>query len=184
MRRRGIFLAWGLLGVTIVIMVVAWGRSHNASSLDAPMISQSLPPVKLRGPLPAFSGTTLTGDTITPASLHGKPAVIDFFSTWCAPCKAEASGIGTLAHRYKGKVRFVAIDIDDTSQSAAHAFAKKHGWEFPVIWDPDDKLPGPFKVAVKPSMVLVDSAGRLVLLVRGQHMISDYSAAIDKLVQG
>jgi cytochrome c biogenesis protein CcmG, thiol:disulfide interchange protein DsbE len=180
--RRSILLAWGLLGIVIVGMIVAWGRTHNPSSLNAPMLTQELKPVKLRGPAPAFSGTTVTGTTLSNASLAGKPAVIDFFSTWCAPCKQEASGLGALAAGYRGRVRFLAVDLDDTSKSDATAFATKHGWDFPIIWDPHDSLPDRFQVAGKPSMVIIDKHGRLVLLVPGPHMISEYHAAIDKVL--
>ena len=169
-------------GVVIVGMVVAWGRTHDSTSLNPPMLTQELKPVKLRGPAPDFSGTTLTGDKLSSASLAGKPAVIDFFSTWCAPCKQEASGLGQIAAEYRGRVHFVAVDLDDTSQAAATAFATKHGWDFPVIWDPGDKLPGRFQVAGKPSMVIIDRQGRLVLLVPGPHMLGEYRAAIDKVL--
>ena len=136
--RRGIIIAWAVLGLVIVAMVVAWGRTHDSSSLNPPMLTQQLEPVKLRGPAPEFSGTTLTGATISNASLAGKPAVIDF--------------------------------------------AAKHGWRFPIIWDPGDKLPSRFHVAGKPSLVIIDRDGRLVVLVPGPHMLSEYRAAIDKVL--
>jgi thiol-disulfide isomerase/thioredoxin len=181
--RRRVYYAWGLLGIVIVVMVVAWGRTHDAqSSMDTPMLQNELKPVKLRGPAPAFTGTTMTGHQFSHTALAGKPAVIDFFSSWCGPCKDEANDISRIAADYRGKVRFVGVDIDDTSKSAGQAFIQKHNWRFPVIWDPDDKLVSTFHPPGKPSMVLIDRHGNLAVLVPGQHMASEYRAAIDKLV--
>ncbi len=123
--------------------------------------------MKLRGPIPAFSGTTSTA-SVSQTALKGKPAAIDFFASNCGrarrrPAPSRARG------RVRRPVRFVGVDIDETSKTAGSSFVQKHGWRFPIIWDPGDSLVNTFKIIGKPSMVLVDRHGRQVVLVQGEH---------------
>ena len=76
----------------------------------------------------------------------------------------------------------INLDLVARVEQLPRAGETVSGWDFPVIWDPGDKLPGRFQVAGKPSMVIIDRQGRLVLLVPGPHMLGEYRAAIDKVL--
>ena len=184
MQRRHLYIAWALLGIAVIGMVFAWGRLHNTASLHAPTLAEQLKPVKLRGPAPDFSASTIGGAKLANSDLTGKPTVLDFFASWCGPCKAEAAGLARLAQSYGDRVRFVGVDIGDTSKPTARAFLRKYGWKFPVIWDPNQHLINPFTVDGQPTMILIDRRGNLALKVPGQHSMAEYRTAIDKLEAG
>ncbi len=132
------------------------------------MLQNELKPVKLRGPAPAFTGTT---HDRAPVLAHGarRQARRDrlFLELVRPRARTRPTASAGSPRDYRGKVRFVGVDIDDTSKSAGQAFIQKHDWRFPVIWDPDDKLVSTFHPPGKPSMVLIDRHGNLAVLVRG-----------------
>ena len=63
--------------------------------------------------MPSFSCTTLSGDKLSTDELRGKVVLINFFATWCGPCKAIAPVIDQLADEYAGRVKVGKMDIDN-----------------------------------------------------------------------
>ena len=182
--RRGILIAWALLGVVIVGMVVAWGRTHDASSLNPPMLTQQLKPVKLRGPAPDFTGTTLTGDDplerVAGRQARGDRLLLDLV----CPCKQEASGSGhRCADDYRGRVRLHRRrPRRHLAGRTRHAFATKHGWRLPDHLGSRRQASRPVPCRGQAQHGDHRPHGRLVLLVPGPHMLSEYRAAIDKVL--
>lgn len=97
-------------------------------------------PTVLQGkPAPRFALQTLDGKTITSESLRGKPTLINFWATYCVPCKYEHDILQQAARRYGDRVNFLGILYQDTPE-AAREYVKKTVNLYPHLIDPDAGL--------------------------------------------
>ncbi len=89
---------------------------------------------------PAVGGTTLSGSKLNLSSYRGDVVVLNFWGSWCAPCRKEAPTLAVLAEQYQGKnVKFVGVDIRDQA-SAAQAFVQNFDISYPSLNDPADEI--------------------------------------------
>ncbi|MFT3863101.1 MAG: TlpA disulfide reductase family protein [Solirubrobacterales bacterium] len=112
-RARWVAVAVLVVGV-IVVVEVASGSGSGSDDRQAP-------------PLPTKA---LQEPAVDLASLRGKPALIDFFASWCDPCAEEAPTLRKLSEAIGDKATIVAVDWDDAG-GAARAFVRRHGLEVP-----------------------------------------------------
>jgi len=110
---------------------------------------------------PAISGTTLGGATFSLAAFRGRPVVIDFWGSWCGPCRAEQGDINKLAGSYAGRVTFVGVDMRDDA-SAALAYRHDLGVTYDSVPDAAEQISAAYDVAAPPTIVLVDQHGNIV----------------------
>jgi thiol-disulfide isomerase/thioredoxin len=93
------------------------------------------------GSIPAFSLTSLDGKTVTSEGLKGKILVINFWATWCGPCRRELPDYDKFYQKYKDDpnvvVLTVATDDADTPQESIQDFVSKHKYTFPVLLAPE-----------------------------------------------
>jgi thiol-disulfide isomerase/thioredoxin len=120
---------------------------------------------------PAVSGTSLTGTKLSLAAYRGETVVLNFWGSWCGPCRAEAPALGTLARQLAGKaVRFLGIDIRDEPDSAL-AFMQTFRVGYPSISDPNDEIALEFRGTVPPSAIpttiIIDRRGRIAARIVG-----------------
>ena len=125
---------------------------------------------------PAVSGTTLAGSKLSLSSYRGHVVVLNFWGSWCAPCRAEAPTLAVLSEQYHAKgVQFVGIDIRD-SPTSAQAFVQNFGISYPSLNDPADEIALEFRGTVPPaaipSTLVIDRNGRIAGRVIGQASYS------------
>jgi thiol-disulfide isomerase/thioredoxin len=121
---------------------------------------------------PQFTGISLTGTPITSASYRGKVVVLNFWGSWCPPCRAEAPTLAVLAEQYRSKgVSFLGDDVGDTSANAL-AFTRGAGISYPSVNDAGYSVVQKFgRVAPindTPTTVVIDPTGHIAGLVIGQ----------------
>ena len=104
--------------------------------------------------------------SITLDSLSGKIAVVDFWATWCGPCKQSFPKLEELAKQNSGKVQVVGISVDDKSDGVAD-FAKANGATFPIGWDDGHTIAGRWKVDTMPTTYILDSTGKVRFIHAG-----------------
>lgn len=111
---------------------------------------------------PAFSLPTTHG-TVALDSLRGHVALVDFWASWCEPCRHSFPWMADVQKRYADKgLRIVAIDLDK-DRDAADAFLARFDVPFTVAFDPSGKAAQAFKVKGMPSTYLIDAGGHVVL---------------------
>ena len=113
--------------------------------------------------LPDFTLTSLSGsDTVTKADLRGSPVVLNFFASWCAPCRDEAPLLEEAWRDYKDEgVKFVGVNFQDTTPRARH-FVEEFGITFPVVVDRDGELAKKLDVYGLPQSFFVNDELQLV----------------------
>ncbi|HZJ49431.1 MAG TPA: TlpA disulfide reductase family protein [Actinomycetota bacterium] len=114
-------------------------------------------------PLPDFALTSLSGsETLTKADLRGSPVVLNFFASWCVPCRDEAPLLEQAWRDYKDKgVRFVGVNFQDTPSRARH-FVEEFGITFPVVVDGEGELAKALGVYGLPQTFFVNDELQLV----------------------
>ena len=126
---RSIALALVVAAASLIGIVYFYGKAHEAT-LSPQAVSQSIPPQHLDRPAPAFHADTIGGQPVDLADYAGKPLVINFFASWCPPCRQDAPRIAALARGYRGRVRVLGVAGEDTRSGVDH-FVTRYGWHFP-----------------------------------------------------
>jgi len=117
-------------------------------------------------PAPTFSLKNLKGETVSLESLRGKVVVIDFWATWCGPCKASFPGMQTSQEKHKDdpNVAYVFIDCWERAENKeknAADFMTSKSYPFEVLMDNDDQVVASFGVSGIPTKFVVDKNGNI-----------------------
>jgi thiol-disulfide isomerase/thioredoxin len=121
--------------------------------------------------VPEFTGTSLTGTAIKLSSYRGRILVLNFWGSWCPPCRAEAPTLAVVAEQYKSKgVAFLGDDVNDTPRSAL-GFTRSVGIGYPSVNDPGylvvQAVSQAAPVSDTPTTVVIDKTGHLVGMILG-----------------
>lgn len=124
MRERPGLVGWiavaGLGGVVAVSL--GWGLVHPAGKRASTLVGQAAPNLTI---------APINGSEVSLSSLKGSPVLVNFWTSWCVPCKREAPVLNAAAREYAGRVQFIGVDIQD-SDSAARAYQAEVQSPYPV----------------------------------------------------
>jgi thiol-disulfide isomerase/thioredoxin len=137
---------------------------------------------------PRVSGTTLTGAKLSLAGLRGSVVVLNFWGSWCAPCRREAPNLAALATDFKTRqVRFVGDDVQDSPANAL-AFERTFNIGYPSLNDPGEQVALAFHGAVPPvgipTTLLIDRTGHIAGRIVGEVSYRGLRALIGKVLAG
>ena len=128
-------------------------------SLQHPLESANQSLATVGKPAPAFSGTDLDGKPISLADFHGHPILLNFWASWCGPCRAEQPGLDKVAEAYQSKgLRVVGVTVRDTVTSA-RIYRDEWHMPYPSLYDQAARLGYSYQVDAPPSTVLIDAQG-------------------------
>lgn len=159
-RRRALWVTVALGAVTLgLVAVLATSTSATSRATESPLIGKQVPTV---------SGTTIDGATFDLATLRGRWVLINFFATWCVPCREEHPELVRFDdhHRTIGDARVVGIVFDD-DPDAIRAFRRDEGGTWPMVEDPQGQIAVSFGVARVPESFLVAPDGTVVAKLSG-----------------
>lgn len=139
-----------------------------------------------RKTIPDFSGTTLDGTTVSIAAYRGKVVLVNFWASWCPPCRSEAPDIEALFRREQARgLQVLGVDFKEDSKAKPRAFVARHGLTYPSIWDPDSEIAvrlHNFPTNSPPSTLLVDRSGKVAGAYIGPQQPGDLSRAVTPLL--
>ena len=111
---------------------------------------------------PDFKLTSLDGKPVTLADSKGKVILLNFWATWCGPCRAEIPDLVDLQNKYKDRLQILGLVVDDDDQDAIKEFAGKFGINYPVAIAGDDIRFQYGGIAALPTSFVLDAEGRIV----------------------
>jgi thiol-disulfide isomerase/thioredoxin len=137
-------------------------------------------------PVGNVSGTTLTGTHLDLTSLRGKVVVVNFWGSWCAPCRDEEQGFSQVARDTASKgVAFVGIDIRD-SRASALAFDRSYHVPYPSIFDANEALALQFPHAIPastPTTIVIGRNGDILAKVTGGLEYTDLRTLVQHVLK-
>jgi len=116
---------------------------------------------------PAFSLATSRGDTVTLDKLRGQVVYVDFWASWCGPCKRSFPWMNELTQRYGDKgFTIVAVNVDKKREDAERFLAQLPA-QFTVVYDAAGTTPAAYAAKAMPSSYLIDRSGKIVMVEQG-----------------
>jgi cytochrome c biogenesis protein CcmG/thiol:disulfide interchange protein DsbE len=146
-------VAWSAAGAVAVVLLTAmgWGLAHPASAPPDAVLGKPAPDVVIQG---------LDGGQASIAGLRGQPVVLNFWASWCAPCRQEEGTLKSAAQRWEGRVAFLGVDFRD-SADAARATQERVHYPYPV-GPAADGVPAAYGVTAPPETFFLDARGLVV----------------------
>lgn len=135
---------------------------------------------------PSFTLSRLEGSgNVSLASLRGRPVVLNFWASWCVPCKSEAAVLERAWRRYHSRgVVFIGVDDKDLA-SDARTFVAAHGLTFPMLQDGSGSVTGSYGISQVPETYIIDREGRIVAHIDGpitaSGLSSEFQSALAKV---
>jgi thiol-disulfide isomerase/thioredoxin len=155
MRRQ--LIVGGVLVAAVAVAIVVSGTTGGTDS---------------RKRAPALPTQVLVRPAVTVQSLRGKPTAVNFWASWCDPCRREASAFARLPTRLGDRARIVGVDWNDNLNDA-RAFVRKFGWRFPVLRDSSGSAGDRYGLTGLPTTFILDGNARIVRVLRGPQTADD-----------
>ena len=156
-RRRFLATATGL--ALAALAPSAWALAKGLTPLETPM------------PAPALRLQNLEGKTIDLAQYRGRVVLVNFWATWCPPCRKEFPSLGRVRKLFKPEeFEVLAVNVDE-DRATALAFAGSPG--FPILLDTNSKATMTWPIKGLPTSFLIDTQGRLAYSLAGEQEFDD-----------
>jgi cytochrome c biogenesis protein CcmG/thiol:disulfide interchange protein DsbE len=169
-RRRGLRAVLLLSPAVVFILLLALGVARRAE------------PPEIGDPAPDFTASRLEGHgSVTLSELRGRPVLLNFWASWCLPCRDEAPLLRRAHRLYGERVEFIGVDVRD-ARSDALDFARRHGLEYTLVRDGGRIAPA-FGLTGQPETFLIGSGGNVVEHVPGPVFAADLYPLLDALVE-
>jgi cytochrome c biogenesis protein CcmG, thiol:disulfide interchange protein DsbE len=127
---------------------------------------------------PRLPTSVLVPPAITPASLRGEPAAINFWASWCEPCREEAPALERVSQALAGRARIVGVNWND-SAGGSRSWIEKYGWTFPNLRDGDGEVGLDYGLRGLPTTFIIDTHGRIADVLLGPQSESSLRQALE-----
>lgn len=159
-----------VIGVALLAASLTWlGARYSqryapaAAQADEPSTARvTLKFFKNPRPVSAFVVRTIDGHEVTSESLRGKVTIVNFWATWCPPCRAEIPDLIALQQKYRDRLQIVGISEDEGGVDKVLRFAADHDMNYPIAMtspELEEKFPG---IGALPTSFIIDRDGRIV----------------------
>lgn len=165
--RRPLRWAAAVLAVVAAAFVgaLAVGEPATSRAAESPLVGRQAP---------AVSGTSIDGDQVSLADFTGRWTLVNFFATWCIPCREEHDDLVRFSnrHRLAGDAVVLGVVFDDGAE-AVEQFRREEGGDWPLLLDPGGSIAIEFGVAGVPESYLIAPDGTVVSKIVGGIFDSD-----------
>ncbi|HTP80158.1 MAG TPA: TlpA disulfide reductase family protein [Bacteroidota bacterium] len=132
---------------------------------------------------PNFSLKTADGLVVELQKLRGKVVVINFWATWCGPCRAEIPGFVDVYERYKSKgLEVIGISVDNGGWTDVQPFVKRYGIPYPIVLDDGKTVRRYGNIAAIPTTFIIDQKGFIVERHIGSIPRDEFEAMVKGLL--
>jgi peroxiredoxin len=147
-----------------------------------------LPPVDptIGNLAPDFTLTTLDGKSVSLSELRGRPVVLNYWVTWCIPCRDEMPAIESLQSQYQAE-GLVILSINGTKQDVlgdVEKFVGDLGLTFPVLLDQSEEVYNAYRVLFMPTSFFIDQRGVIQDVLLGSTTEEGFQTRVEKIVNG
>jgi peroxiredoxin len=160
----------GLLSILVLLAGAAW-TGWSAAKPGA-LTAGKIPAPQTGFLAPDFSLPAVDGQTISLSSLRGSPVIINFWASWCRPCRQEMPALQQVYEVYQAQ-GLVVVGVNVTSQDsrpAAQAFVEEMGLNFPILFDEAGQAASLYQMQAFPTTFFVDDQGLIREVVLGGPM--------------
>ncbi|MDQ4075467.1 MAG: redoxin domain-containing protein [Chloroflexota bacterium] len=176
--RANRWLGWMAVVIVLGVAWIALSRVPDATSLQghAPRAGFIAPDFILR---------SLSGEEVRLADYRGQGVLLNFWATWCAPCRAEMPAIQQVADAYAEEGLVVLLVNRAEREGAVRGFVEQTGVTAPVLLDPEDVAADAYRIGAMPTTFFIDRSGRIQEVTIGGPMTEAHlQSRIESLVGG
>ena len=160
--------AAALLGALVALALPAWAAADSAADAVAP------------APAPAFTLQSTDGQQVSLAQFKGDVVMINFWASWCGPCRQEMPLLDSIYRKYKDMgFELIGVNVEPDAKSA-NAWLKATPVTYPVLYDPQSKVSQLYQVQAMPTTVIIDRTGTVRFLHRG-YLPGDENAYLNSI---
>ncbi len=134
---------------------------------------------------PDFTLPSSSGSNVRLSELKGEVILLNFWASWCGPCRVEMPSLNKLHNKYKS-IGFKVIGVNvEESNTNAKVFLKENKVSFPILWDKKNKVSKQYHVSAMPTTVLIDRDGKIRYIHKGYQAGDEkiYKKVIKQLIR-
>ena len=138
------------------------------------------------GPAPNFTLQSNAGGQVSLASLKGKVVMVNFWATWCVPCRQEMPHLQALYQKYNSLgFELLAVNVEKNNAEGARKWLQETPVTFPVLFDPENQVTKLYKVQTMPSTVIIGRDGTMRFMHNGYKpgYENDYQTQVRALLR-
>lgn len=143
-----------------LILFAIFQQFANESEAESTVIAANSPGLTEGVLAPSFALTSLNGEEVKLEDYRGKKVLLNFWATWCPPCKAEMPAMEKLYKKYSGEFEILSVNLDPENDVAG--FAKKNDLSFPILLDEKQEVQSQYSVISIPTTYMIDEKGIIV----------------------
>ena len=150
-----------------------------------PSTTESRPDTSPAPAAPDFTVLDADGNSVKLSDFIGRPVVLNFWATWCPPCKAEMPDLQAAYETYGDEICFVMVNLTDGTRDtvdSVKAFAESSGYTFPVYFDTQSSAALAYSVYSIPNTYFINAEGKIVLSVNQMITAEQLENGIQKIL--
>jgi cytochrome c biogenesis protein CcmG/thiol:disulfide interchange protein DsbE len=169
------------IAITLIAVAAGYYVLHHDGAVEAASPAPGLPPSAASGTAPAFTLTDISGKSVSLADFKGKVVVLDFWATWCPPCRKEIPDFISIQNEYGSQgVQIVGIALDELPK--VQAFVRTNGMNYPVLMGNDAITARYGGIEGIPTTFIIDRTGKIAERFEGFRPRETFVAAITRLL--
>lgn len=176
---------WGSMSTKRFILIgtiIALGVSLSVFAALARRPADARQAVRVEGPMPVIDRPAMRGGgRVTPSAYRGSVVLVNFWASWCGPCRREQPFLNRLAEEYEDEVVFLGVNFDD-GEAAALEYLREFDVAYPSVFDPDGKITADFVVPYLPATVLAGADGQLRYRLAGAQTEDTIRGYLEELL--